>query len=165
MRFPLSGRARDFHPLDYAHVGRTEKRPSPQRKRALFVYIFVYKFRKPLIFKALCGERGIRTPGTSRYGSFQDYCNRPLYHLSKIAREKKIRSGATRNRTGDTRIFSPLLYQLSYGTSKKSISRYCCQKSGATRNRTGDTRIFSPLLYQLSYGTLQICECKSTTII
>ena len=28
------------------------------------------------------GERGIRTPGTSRYGSFQDYCNRPLYHLS-----------------------------------------------------------------------------------
>ena len=27
-----------------------------------------------------------------------------------------IISGATRNRTGDTRIFSPLLYQLSYGT-------------------------------------------------
>ncbi len=26
--------------------------------------------------------------------------------------------GATRNRTGDTRIFSPLLYQLSYGTLK-----------------------------------------------
>ena len=25
--------------------------------------------------------------------------------------------GATRNRTGDTRIFSPLLYQLSYGTN------------------------------------------------
>ena len=24
--------------------------------------------------------------------------------------------GATRNRTGDTRIFSPLLYQLSYST-------------------------------------------------
>ena len=29
----------------------------------------------------------------------------------------RILSGATRNRTGDTRIFSPLLYQLSYGTS------------------------------------------------
>ncbi len=27
-----------------------------------------------------------------------------------------FKSGATRNRTGDTRIFSPLLYQLSYGT-------------------------------------------------
>ncbi len=25
MRFPLSGRARDLHPLDYAHVGRTQK--------------------------------------------------------------------------------------------------------------------------------------------
>ena len=25
MRFPLSGHARDLHPLDYAHVGRTEK--------------------------------------------------------------------------------------------------------------------------------------------
>ena len=30
---------------------------------------------------------------------------------------KSFKSGATRNRTGDTRIFSPLLYQLSYGTS------------------------------------------------
>ena len=29
----------------------------------------------------------------------------------------RLLSGATRNRTGDTRIFSPLLYQLSYGTS------------------------------------------------
>ena len=27
--------------------------------------------------------------------------------------------GTTRNRTGDTRIFSPLLYQLSYGTIYK----------------------------------------------
>ena len=35
--------------------------------------------------EGFCGERGIRTPGTSRYGSFQDYCNRPLYHLSKTA--------------------------------------------------------------------------------
>ena len=26
MRFPLSGHARDFHPLDYAHVGRTKKK-------------------------------------------------------------------------------------------------------------------------------------------
>ena len=32
---------------------------------------------------ALCGERGIRTPGTSQCGSFQDCCNRPLYHLSR----------------------------------------------------------------------------------
>ena len=28
------------------------------------------------------GERGIRTPGTSRYAGFQDQCIRPLCHLS-----------------------------------------------------------------------------------
>ena len=33
---------------------------------------------------AFCGERGIRTPGTSRYVGFQDRCNRPLCHLSKV---------------------------------------------------------------------------------
>ena len=39
---------------------------------------------------------------------------------SEILNCKLFRSfmgGATRNRTGDTRIFSPLLYQLSYGTN------------------------------------------------
>ena len=36
---------------------------------------------------------------------------RPLTHWELAAF-----GGATRNRTGDTRIFSPLLYQLSYGT-------------------------------------------------
>ena len=30
-----------------------------------------------------CGERGIRTPGTSQYNGFQDRRNRPLCHLSK----------------------------------------------------------------------------------
>ncbi len=34
------------------------------------------------IYRTLCGERGIRTPGTLRYAGFQDRCNRPLYHLS-----------------------------------------------------------------------------------
>ena len=33
-----------------------------------------------------------------------------------------FKGGATRNRTGDTRIFSPLLYQLSYGT--KSVVKH-----------------------------------------
>ncbi len=32
-----------------------------------------------------------------------------------------LQSGTTRNRTGDTRIFSPLLYQLSYGTIRKAL--------------------------------------------
>ena len=39
--------------------------------------------------------------------------------FSKI---EKLFGGATRNRTGDTRIFSPLLYQLSYGT--KSVVKH-----------------------------------------
>ena len=43
--------------------------------------------KKPseISFRRLCGERGIRTPGTSRYDGFQDRCNRPLYHLSKFS--------------------------------------------------------------------------------
>ena len=35
-----------------------------------------------LLERLFCGERGIRTPGTFQCGSFQDCCNRPLYHLS-----------------------------------------------------------------------------------
>ncbi len=42
-------------------------------------------------------------------------------HLTQAEIDARVEiyknSGATRNRTGDTRIFSPLLYQLSYGTS------------------------------------------------
>lgn len=37
---------------------------------------------KASLLKFFSGERGIRTPGTSRYDGFQDRCNRPLYHLS-----------------------------------------------------------------------------------
>gem|GEM_PF-7018766 len=37
------------------------------------------------------------------------------YNLNAFLYDK-IFCGTTRNRTGDTRIFSPLLYQLSYGT-------------------------------------------------
>ena len=37
----------------------------------------------------ICGERGIRTPGASQHGSFQDYCNRPLYHLSNARLSRK----------------------------------------------------------------------------
>ena len=40
--------------------------------------------KKQALLRSLlfCGERGIRTPGTSRYVGFQDRCNRPLCHLS-----------------------------------------------------------------------------------
>ena len=39
-------------------------------------------FYNLLIFSVYCGERGIRTPGTSQYNGFQDRRNRPLCHLS-----------------------------------------------------------------------------------
>ncbi len=38
--------------------------------------------------------------------------------------------GTTRNRTGDTRIFSPLLYQLSYGTIINALSLKACANVG-----------------------------------
>ena len=41
--------------------------------------------RATLRLLLFCGERGIRTPGTSQYVGFQDRCNRPLCHLSNTA--------------------------------------------------------------------------------
>ena len=62
--------------------------------------------------------------------------------------------GQGRNRTTDTRIFSPLLYLATTSPRYLAIAFVQTQKSptgGQGRNRTTDTRIFSPLLYQLSY--------------
>ena len=66
-----------------------------------FVYIFVYKFRKSLKINVYCGERGIRTPGTSRYGSFQDCCNRPLYHLSVCLANLRRKRGMDKEFVGN----------------------------------------------------------------
>lgn len=42
-----------------------------------------------------------------------------IHCISGICRVLLLfKSGATKNRTRDTRIFSPLLYQLSYGTGR-----------------------------------------------
>ena len=41
---------------------------------------------------------------------------KPAHLRGEKAGQVKGGGGTTRNRTGDTRIFSPLLYQLSYGT-------------------------------------------------
>ncbi len=43
------------------------------------------------------------------------------YNLNDSCMTNKKMCGTTRNRTGDTRIFSPLLYQLSYGTRRMSF--------------------------------------------
>ena len=48
-------------------------------------YLKAQKRKNPVnlsTYRTLCGERGIRTPGTLRYAGFQDRCIRPLYHLS-----------------------------------------------------------------------------------
>ena len=51
------------------------------------------KSRNYLIYTLFCGERGIRTPGTSQYNGFQDRRDRPLCHLSKtpISRSASLR--------------------------------------------------------------------------
>lgn len=56
--------------------------PSRSLKRASFACGHKKNQRKTLVLRCLCGERGIRTPGTSRYAGFQDQCIRPLCHLS-----------------------------------------------------------------------------------
>ena len=76
---------------------------------------------KTLIFNVYCGERGIRTPGTSQFNGFQDRRNRPLCHLSySIGLRISMRPrwnvlvlflqtccpGRTRTLTGGTRIRS-----------------------------------------------------------
>ena len=43
-----------------------------------------YQKKNPLKISGFCGERGIRTPGSSHFNGFQDRRNRPLCHLSKI---------------------------------------------------------------------------------
>ena len=52
--------------------------------------------------------------------------HRTTYEKSRLIRNG-FSCGATRNRTGDTRIFSPLLYQLSYGT-ERAYDRFASAK-------------------------------------
>ena len=42
--------------------------------------------------------------------------------IQGFSKSESFFGGATRNRTGDTRIFSPLLYQLSYDTISISFA-------------------------------------------
>ena len=56
--------------------------------------------------------------------------------------------GRSRNRTNDTRIFSPLLYQLSYPAK------------GAERRPNGRTRIRPPAATRVKRGGLQVLDYK-----
>ena len=49
---------------------------------AFWVHFLGHKKNEQLSLLVLCGKGGIRTPGASQHGGFQDRCNRPLYHLS-----------------------------------------------------------------------------------
>ncbi len=44
----------------------------------------------------LCGERGIRTPGTSQFNGFQDRRNRPLCHLSNAFKTRVFSKSAAK---------------------------------------------------------------------
>ena len=69
----------------------------------------------------------------------------------KQTRFRGLFGGQGRDRTGDTRIFSPLLYQLSYLATAEILV------NGRSRGiRTHDPVIKSHLLYQLSYAPIHI---------
>ena len=69
-------------------------------------------------------------------------------------------SGATRNRTGDTRIFSPLLYQLSYGTVVLRVQRY--DKFLACANvLIKNFKNFLFLVFYSIFATSRVTECSA----
>ena len=67
--------------------------------------------------------------------------------FSKI---EKLFGGATRNRTGDTRIFSPLLYQLSYGTIVVLFCDAKVRKSFKIKDSLRDKSILFNLFLEIS---------------
>ncbi len=60
--------------------------------------------------------RPTELPNFAKNGGFLGKENPEMFNFQDLPNVKSFKSGATRNRTGDTRIFSPLLYHLSYGT-------------------------------------------------
>ncbi len=77
--------------------------------------IHIYGFFKSLKKKPL----NWRNPTSQICSGMRSEGKKRTLELSLIqgfSKIEKLFGGATRNRTGDTRIFSPLLYQLSYGT-------------------------------------------------
>ena len=75
-------------------------------------------------------------------------------HKKKLGKSEFIKEfgGQGRDRTGDTRIFSPLLYQLSY------LATALVMNGRSAGIRTLDPVIKSHLLYQLSYAPIHRSE-------
>ena len=61
---------------------KRDKNSRPWGEKALCLLIKNKRSPSGLLY-FFCGERGIRTPGTSQFNGFQDRRNRPLCHLSK----------------------------------------------------------------------------------
>ena len=55
-----------------------------QKKVEMYTSLLIFAFTRFPELSA-CGERGIRTPGTSQFNGFQDRRNRPLCHLSFVS--------------------------------------------------------------------------------
>jgi hypothetical protein len=53
------------------------------------VYLSPYSLT---VLRFFCGEGGIRTPGSVKIASFQDWCIRPLCHLSYTREPDRIRT-------------------------------------------------------------------------
>ena len=99
---------------------------------------------KPILIREPCPRRteAYRQPGGGDKLQTQSISTgggrgnkKERYHTLLRRNTSLLLCGATRNRTGDTRIFSPLLYQLSYGTII-SISN---SNSGSDEIRTRGT--------------------------
>ena len=96
--------------------------------------VHIYGFFKSLKKKPL----NWRNPTSQICSGMRSEGKKRTLELSLIqgfSKIEKLFGGATRNRTGDTRIFSPLLYQLSYGTlldcgCKGSETFGICKASG-----------------------------------
>ena len=94
---------------------RYEERGKPLAKYLLFLFIADLaeqkRNKKGLTYwksSLMCRNEATRTP--------DPYVPNVVRYQLRYIPIPFSKSGATRNRTGDTRIFSPLLYQLSYGT-------------------------------------------------
>ena len=90
-------------------------RGNPRQKYLLFLFIADLaeqkRNKKGLTYcksSLVCRNEATRTP--------DPYVPNVVRYQLRYIPIPFSKSGATRNRTGDTRIFSPLLYQLSYGT-------------------------------------------------
>ena len=81
-----------------------------------------------------------------KFDSFRHSWNIIYYRASLIFSKKAIKNAQNRNRTSDTRIFSPLLYQLSY-LGILDLNFHSDLSSG-DRIWTYDLRVMSPTSFQ-----------------